>query len=123
MRTATWAAYPGPAEYLYPLVRTLHNGRTLRLVPEQVRLAGRRRAADRALHRRDEPAQLRGTQCPAAGRRGGDAAPDDARRAGQRRLGLLGMDFTVDHPPELVAYLGELARRYERSVSADGPAA
>jgi hypothetical protein len=31
-------------------------------------------------------------------------------------LSLLGVDFTVSEPPELVAYLNELAGRYARAV-------
>ncbi|WP_204072492.1 helix-turn-helix transcriptional regulator [Planotetraspora phitsanulokensis] len=31
-------------------------------------------------------------------------------------LGLLGLDFTVDDPPELVAHLRELAARYDRAA-------
>jgi hypothetical protein len=32
-------------------------------------------------------------------------------------LSLLGVDFTVTEPPELVAYLGQLAGRYAGAIS------
>jgi hypothetical protein len=32
-------------------------------------------------------------------------------------LSLLGVDFTVSEPPELVAYLGQLADRYAGAIS------
>ncbi len=32
-------------------------------------------------------------------------------------LGLLGFDFTVTAPPELVEHVGELAERYRKAVS------
>ncbi|MET9589592.1 YafY family protein [Streptomyces sp. NPDC006516] len=38
-------------------------------------------------------------------------------------LGMLGFDFTVTEPPELVAHLRELAARYARSTEGSSPAA
>jgi predicted DNA-binding transcriptional regulator YafY len=32
-------------------------------------------------------------------------------------VGMLGLDFTVTEPPELIAHLAEIANRYHRAVS------